>query len=226
MSHILIVDSDRRMARLTQRQLGPVGCEYTLATTGEAALRELTTARPDLMVLDVKLPDVSGFDLCRRVRALSSVPILMVSEDRAPSTKSAAIYSGADDFVVRPIEDHEFRARLTAVLKRGATPVGPPTSRRIGIFTLDSSRWVVADHGRQLRLTELEAKVFECLADAPEGPVTFDAILQAVWGEGHTDIRLVHGRVSNLSRKLQMATRGIPVIKSVHGVGYQLILPK
>lgn len=226
MSHILIVDSDRRAARLTQRQLGPVGREYTVATSGEAAMHALTSRRPDLLVLGVELPDTSGLDLCRRVRSVSRVPILMVADERVASAKAAALYSGADDFLVRPVADTEFQARLTAILHRGAEPAGSGALRRIGIFTLDNSRWIVADHGRRLRLTELEAKVLLCLADAPDQQATYDEILKSVWGINHTDVRLVHGRVSNLSRKLQMAAGGVPVIKSVHGVGYRLILTR
>lgn len=225
MSHVLIVEDDLRTMRLMQMQLNGEGTSFSCASSGSDALAMFKAQPPDLVVLDLNLPDISGIEVCRRVRAVASTPILFVSAVDAPATKAAALYSGADDYVVKPVDGTELQARVAALMRRGGKAGKLGTAgRRIGTLTLDASRWVSVSAGGKIRLTKLEAAILECMADTPDGVVTYNQILDQVWGPGHTDIRPVHAHVSNLSRKLRLVTGGVSTIASAPGVGYRFMV--
>jgi two-component system KDP operon response regulator KdpE len=182
-AHILLVDDEASI----QRAVGPLftsrGYEVTVAGTGSAALEMAAAQRPDLIVLDLGLPDLDGTEVCRRLRASSSVPIIVLSARGGETDKVRALDLGADDFVTKPFGPEELLARVRVALRRIVGNERPDTGHlRVGDLTIDYDRRRVLRGESEIRLTPKEFELLSLLARNHDRVLTHRAILKAVWG--------------------------------------------
>lgn len=217
---ILIVEDEFNIADLLKAYLERDGFEVQWVTTGEQALDELARLAVDLIVLDIGLPGIDGFEVCRRVRARTSVPILMLTAREDEIDRVAGLESGADDYVVKPFSPRELVARVKAILRRaGGGESGGATVLRHGSIELRrDAREVVLDDD-PVELTNREFDLLAALLAHPNVVLTRDRLLELVWGgEYPGGTRTVDVHIAQLRRKLGDENP----IRTVHGVGYKV----
>lgn len=217
---ILIVEDEFNIADLLKAYLERDGFEVQWVTTGEQALDELARLAVDLIVLDIGLPGIDGFEVCRRVRARTSVPILMLTAREDEIDRVAGLESGADDYVVKPFSPRELVARVKAILRRsGGGESGGATVLRHGSIELRrDAREVVLDDD-PVELTNREFDLLAALLAHPNVVLSRDRLLELVWGgEYPGGTRTVDVHIAQLRRKLGDENP----IRTVHGVGYKV----
>lgn len=224
MAKILIADDDPHIRQLLAFALEKAGFETAQAEDGEAALAQVAAARPDLLVLDINMPRMSGLDVCRQVRAASDLPILFLSSRDEEIDRVLGIELGADDYVVKPFSPREVTARVTAILRRARpTPVATAAGQTAhGRLSLDAEAWQAAWDGAPLPLTVTEFGILRTLAGAPNRVFSRDAIIDHLRGPGFavTD-RTVDSHVRNLRGKFA-GVGAYDVIETRAGIGYRL----
>jgi len=181
-SKVLVVDDEPQITRVLRTVLSSQGYQVQTAAEGEAALSTFNEFRPELVITDLYMPHMDGVELCRRIRALSTVPIIVLSVKGEERTKVEALDSGADDYVTKPFGIDELLARVRAALRRGA---GEPeaASFEAGDFRVDLDSRRVHAHGQEIRLTPKEVDLFVYMARHPNRVITHRTLLEAVWGE-------------------------------------------
>jgi two-component system KDP operon response regulator KdpE len=185
-SRILIVDDEPSILATMAPLLRSRGYEVSTATTGHAALDAVDRQPPQLVILDLGLPDLDGVDVCRRLREGRAIPILILSARGAEQDKVAALDAGADDYVTKPFGADELLARIRAALRR-ADGVAPSGILRRGDLTIDVDRRRVTRGSDELRLTPKEMELLLFLAQHPGRVLTHRAILKAIWGSHAVD---------------------------------------
>jgi two-component system KDP operon response regulator KdpE len=225
---ILLVDDEPNLIRLVRANLVSAGFEVLAASDGAAALRLLRTGTPDLVVLDVMLPDLDGFELCEAVRERSSIPILMLTARSAASDKVRGLELGADDYLAKPFDPSELLARVRALLRRARRAGGEtPTSRTLGDLCIDDARQRATLRGRDLELTPTEFRLLSVLAEQPGTVLAHAHLLSRVWGpEYRDDVGFLRQYVYFLRQKLEDEPRSPRHIKSRPGFGYYLAFPE
>jgi two-component system response regulator MprA len=219
-ARVLVVDDDPRMLTMMRRVLEADGYGVVLAAEGRAALDILRSESIDLMILDVMMPDIDGFDVCRTARRESLVPILMLTALDAGVDKVTGLDCGADDYVVKPFENDELMARVRALLRR----VQP---RQVEILRFQDVELVPNEREARrgdepLELTAREYDLLELFVRYPRQVLTREQILQAVWGFDYLgDSNLVDVRIKYLRDKLESGGR-TRLIQTVRGAGYAL----
>lgn len=228
---VLVVDDEPNIAELVQVALKFHGCEVSTAATGAQAIAQAESDRPDLIVLDVMLPDIDGFEVCRRLRAAGNeVPVIFLTARDTSSDTVTGLAIGGDDYVTKPFSVEALVARVRAVLRRAsrAGSAGRPggdtdaeESLRAGDLELDESRWTVARAGVPVELSPTEFRLLAYLMRHPGRVLTRAQILENVWGWDYAgESQIVETYVSYLRRKLDPL--GPPVIHTQRGVGYSL----
>ena len=184
---ILVVDDEPNILGTLAPLLRARGYEVFTAMNGRAAVETVDREKPDLIVLDLGLPDMDGVDVCRAIRDSSHVPIIVLSARGAEGDKVRALDVGADDYVTKPFGGEELLARIRAALRRAEAP--PPLSEPIvrGGLTIDRERFRVFRNGEELRLTPKEFELLTYLAQHPGRVITHRAILKAIWGPNAVD---------------------------------------
>lgn len=184
---ILVVDDEPNILSTLAPLLRARGYEVLTAMTGRAAVESLERETPDLIVLDLGLPDIDGVEVCRIVRETSNVPILVLSAREAEGDKVRALDVGADDYVTKPFGAEELVARVRAALRRSDTP--PPRSEPLvrGTLVIDRERFRVLRDGEEVRLTPKEFELLSFLAQHPGRVLTHRTILKAIWGPNAVD---------------------------------------
>jgi len=184
---VLIVDDEPNIIGTVVPLLRAHGYEVSSAMSGRAALDIVERDKPDVIVLDLGLPDMPGIDVCRHVRLSSSVPILVLSAREAEHDKVTALDAGADDYVTKPFGAQELLARIRVALRRidTSSPAGQPIVR--GNLVIDRERFRVSNHGEEVRLTPKEFELLTYLAQRPGRVVTHRMILKAIWGPNAVD---------------------------------------
>lgn len=223
MAKILIADDDPHIRQLLAFALEKAGYEVAEAEDGEAAVAEAAAAAPDLIVLDINMPRLSGLDVCRQVRARSDVPILFLSSRDEEIDRVLGIELGADDYVVKPFSPREVVARVTAILRRARpAPAAATTALAHGRLSLDPDAWLAHWDGEPLALTVTEFGILRALAAAPAKVFSRDAIIDRLRGPGFaiTD-RTIDSHVRNLRGKFA-ALGAHDVIETRAGIGYRL----
>lgn len=223
---ILVVDDDPKITALLRRVLVTEGYDVRTAHDGEAGLQAALDTAVDLVVLDVMLPGLSGWDVCRRIRQKRSVPILMLTAKAQVEDKVKGLDSGADDYLVKPFALEEFSARVRALLRRRHAPsaVEPELQEWLVFSDLRLNRLTRAAErgGRAISLTAKEFALLECFLERPKQVLTRDYLMERVWGydyEGESNVLEVY--IANVRQKLESA--GEPrLIHTVRGVGYVL----
>jgi DNA-binding response OmpR family regulator len=216
---ILVVDDEKKIVESCRLYLEHAGFEVVCAYNGEQALEEARESRPDLIVLDLMLPRVDGLEVCRRVRAGSPVPILMLTARSTEEDKLAGLNLGADDYLTKPFSPRELVARVRAILRR-APPAGMPL--RFGALEVDFDRHEVRLSGERVALTPREFDLLAALARAPGRAVTRARLVEAAFG-ADSDVleRTVDAHVMNLRRKIEKDPAAPRFVVTVPGVGYR-----
>jgi two-component system KDP operon response regulator KdpE len=182
-ARILLVDDDAAIQRSTGPLLRSRGYEVVAAETGAAALKAFAERVPDLVVLDLGLPDIEGVEVCRRMRAESQVPILVLSARTGETDKVGALDIGADDYITKPFGPEELLARIRVALRRVHTEDEPETGRvTLGDLTIDHDRRRVLRGDEEVHLTPKEFDLLVLMAHNPDRVLTHRAILKAIWG--------------------------------------------
>jgi DNA-binding response OmpR family regulator len=225
MSRIVVVDDEQAIVDAVSYALRAEGFEVEVCMTGEEALAAVDRESFDLAVLDVMLPDLSGVEICRRVRARSDVPILMLTARDAEVDRVVGLDAGADDYVTKPFSMAELLSRVRAILRRRALDRETDRSTlRVGGLVLDLERHEAEVDGSPVRLTVSELKLLALLARQPERVFTREELMRHLWESDHLgDERACDAHVANLRRKLEVDPAQPTRIVSVRGVGYKLV---
>ena len=225
MSHgarILVVDDEPQLLRPLRTTLAAHGYDVQTATTGEEALDLLAARLPDLVVLDLVLPGLSGLAVCQELRARSPVPILILSARGDERDKVAALDAGADDYLTKPFGVNELLARIRAALRRAAGARGPSTVVESGDLRIDVDRRVVTRGGDDIRLTPTEFDLLKTLVANAGRVLTHGYLLRAVWGPQYDgESQLVRVFIGQLRRKIERDPARPAHIVTEPGVGYR-----
>ena len=221
---ILVVDDEPQFLRALSTNLRGAGYEVETAATAEAGLAAAALAPPDAVILDLRLPDGTGTDVCRVLRTWSEAPILIVSAVGDEEEKIAALDAGADDYVTKPFAIGELLARLRAALRR-AGPPGEPVLM-IGSLRVDLDKQTVDVDGERVHLTPTEFGIVRLLAQNEGKLLTHRAILRDVWGPAYGDeSNYLHVYMSQLRRKLEPDPTRPRYLLTEPGAGYRLVGP-
>jgi two-component system KDP operon response regulator KdpE len=226
-AHLLVVEDDEPTRHAVAANLAVHGYRVVEAGDGSEALRRWEGQRPDLIVLDLGLPDLDGTAIIRRVRRDATTPILVLSARGAEKDKVAALEAGADDYVTKPFGMAELQARIGALLRRaGGQAVDPTGAIVLGPVTLDIARHQVTVGGLPLELTPREYELLKVMMSQPGRLLTRGRLLRAVWGTAYSEEgHYLHVYVSRLRRKLGDADptgRARDLIVAEPGVGYRI----
>lgn len=222
-SQILIIEDEVHIRRFVRLALEAQGHTVHEAENYQRGLIEAGTRRPDLVILDLSLPDGDGVELIRELRQWSSMPVIVLSARSAEASKIAALDAGADDYLVKPFGSGELSARVRAQLRRHQqqTPAGEPLIS-FGDVRVDLVRRVVTRAGEALHLTPIEYKLLTHLASQPDRVVTHAQLLKAVWGPGHLDdLHYVRVHMANLRKKIESQPSMPRHLVTETGVGYR-----
>lgn len=223
MTRILVVDDDPQIRDVVCFALGKAGHETRQAPDGAAALVMAASWQPDLVVLDVGMPDVDGLETCRRLRRSSDVAILFLSARDEEVDRILGLEMGGDDYVTKPFSPRELVARIAAILRRGRrvdADAKQPLSH--GALSLDPASHAMSWAGSPIRVTAVEFAILRVLLERPGGLVTRDQIIKAAYGGVvHVSDRTVDSHVRNIRAKLSEAGC-TGAIETVHGMGYRL----
>jgi DNA-binding response OmpR family regulator len=221
MTTVLIVDDDRAMAGMVAQLLGDEGYDFLPAYDGESALRRHAEEGPDLVILDRRLPRLDGDEVCRRIRAASSTPILMLTGERGSEERAKLLDLGADDYLEKPFGRRELAARVRALLRRGSPARGRTAATSIGELVVDARTHEARVRGEALPLTPIEFRLLAALAARPGEVVERRALLRAgLPDERDPDPEWLKAHLARLRAKLAAAGATAPA--NVRGVGYRL----
>lgn len=223
MAKILVIDDDRSLLRALRLGLQSEGHEVTTAMNGESGLSQTAITQPDVVILDIGLPDMDGLEACKRIREWSDVPIIILSATGTENRKVAALDGGANDYVTKPFSMAELEARIRVVVRnRNFEPeAGDGPVLDLGDLRLDLVHHEVTLAGQFVALTAKEFDVLSFLARHAGRTCTHQMILAAVWGAGYgQEAQYVHAYVHRLRHKLD--DENGDMIRSVPGVGYLL----
>jgi len=219
MTTVLIVDDDRAMVGMVAALLGGEGFDLLTAYDGETALRRHAEDAPDLVILDRRLPKLSGDEVCRRIRAVAATPILMLTGEKGTDERAALLDLGADDYLEKPFGMRELAARVRALLRRA--PPGVREQASVGGLVVDGRAHSARMDGLVLELTPTEFRLLAALAARPGQVIDRRALLKAGWpDERDPDPEWLKAHLARLRAKL--GTAGAPLPENVRGVGYRL----
>lgn len=226
---VLVIDDEPQIRRAVRDALRDVAGRVGEAASGSDGVSANAAERPDLVVLDLGLPDMAGVDVCREIRRQSSVPIIVLSARHSEHEKVDLLNAGADDFVTKPFSVLELAARARAQLRRartlaaGATP-GPVT---IGSLVVDTSTRRLTRDSRQIHLTPIEWQILATLLGAAGRTLTHQQIFDAVWGRQFgSPQQYLRVHITNLRRKIELEPAAPQIVITEPGVGYRLELPR
>ncbi|WP_106178157.1 response regulator transcription factor [Prauserella shujinwangii] len=234
MSRILLVEDDDALAEAFSLALTGLGHDVALAGTGEHALATLfddgrEIANTDVVLLDVMLPGIDGFEVCRRIRTRSTVPVILLTARGDPIDVVVGLEGGADDYVVKPTEPRVVDARMKAVLRRAAAAPPPAAETRIltvGDLEIDPVAMIVRRDGSELHLTATELRLLIEFAEHPGQVLSRPTLLKRVWDYGFAgDSRLVDAAVARLRAKIEPDPGNPVLLRTVRGLGYRLAGP-
>jgi two-component system phosphate regulon response regulator PhoB len=219
---ILVVDDEPDLLELVRFNLTQAGFAVDTAASGREALAKLKRGAPDLLILDLMLPDVSGNEICRQVRAdaaLADLPVLMLTAKGEEVDRVVGFELGADDYVPKPFSPRELTLRVRAVLRRRAPGAAPSASLEHGPLRIDSDRHRCFVEGAEIELTAKEFKLLSTLMSRPGRVLTRERLLDEVWGSEITvTTRTIDTHLKRLREKLGKAG---DLIETVRGVGYR-----
>jgi DNA-binding response OmpR family regulator len=222
-THILTVEDDERIRTTVKLALEDEGWEVEEADTGEDAINRFTRSPADVVLIDIMLPGIDGFEVCRSIRRQSDVPIIMVTARADTHDVVAGLEAGADDYLTKPFVPKELSARIRALLRR-ARPTVPGNPRlRFGDLAVVPQEGVVTRNGEPVHLTKTEFRLLVELANHPGTVFSREDLLEKVWGHGiFGDGRLVDVHVRRLRTKVETDPANPRHVVTVRGLGYKL----
>jgi two-component system KDP operon response regulator KdpE len=225
---ILVIDDEPQIRRAVSNALGPLSDRVLEASTGSGGIDAAATERPDLIVLDLGLPDMQGLDVCHEIRRWSTAPIIVLSARHAEDEKVRLLSAGADDYITKPFSLREFEARVRVQLRRAAMVPdgGAPTPIEVRGLRIDFAGHRVTRNGEDVRLTRVEWKLLAALAAQTGRTMTHRQLFDAVWGRafGNPQQHLrVH--ITHLRRKIEPDPSLPVLIVTEPGVGYRFQIP-
>jgi two-component system phosphate regulon response regulator OmpR len=224
MAKILLIDDDLKLLDLFQRYLTQFGQKVEIASSPREGLAKLTRDGADLVVLDVMMPEKSGFDLCREIRATSRVPIIMMTARGDVSDRVVGLELGADDYVVKPVDPRELLARIESVLRRSRPEATPAPQASFGDLEVDLATRSARLAGVDVRLSTTEFQILELFVRNPGRVLSRDELLESLRGiEWEAENRSVDVLVSRLRQKLKDDPKAPRFFKTVWGSGYLFI---
>jgi two-component system, OmpR family, phosphate regulon response regulator OmpR len=219
--HLLVVDDDRRIRALLSRFLRGEGYRVSTADTAQEAGAKLEGLKFDLLILDVMMPGENGFDFARRLRASSSMPILMLTARDEKESRIMGLEIGADDYLAKPFEPRELSLRVANILKRARPPSAPPAeSVRFGQFVFHITRGELRRGDEVIRLTDREREMLRILTANPGETVPRQAL---AGNGGAVSERTVDVQVNRLRRKIERDPANPLIVQTVRGIGYRLV---
>jgi two-component system KDP operon response regulator KdpE len=222
----LIVDDDKQIRRLLRIILEEENYKVLESNGGRQALSDIALRKPDLVVLDLGLPDLPGLAVLQRLREWSQVPVLILSIRDGPEDKIAALDAGADDYVTKPFEAGELVARLRAIQRRARSGADEPYFRA-GSLAIDFMERTVTINGQNVKLTATEYALLKILAQHAGKVITHKQLLREVWGpnsEDHSQYLRVY--MNHLRKKLEAVNSRDKLLRTESGIGYRLVLPR
>ena len=223
MQRILLVEDDPRVRRVLQLALSAEAYSVAEATTGEEALDHLAANSVDVVLLDVMLPGIDGFEVCRRLRGTSDVPIIMITARSDSHDVVAGLEAGADDYVTKPIVAKELSARIRASVRRAYRGAADSRGTVVGDLDIRPSEAVVLRNGEPLELTKTELRLLCVFAAEPGRVFSREELLERVWGYDYFgDSRLVDVHIRRLRTKVERDPAHPRRVLTVRGLGYKL----
>ena len=223
-ARILLVDDEQSVQTLLSYPLRKDGYEVVSALDGRDALLRFAEGGFDLVILDLMLPRLDGVEVCRRMRARSQIPIIMLTARGDEMDKVAGLEMGADDYLTKPFSMREFRSRVKAALRRSRMPGTDPDEDPIssGELEIDFGRRAVTVRGEEARLTYVEFEILAALARSPGRVLGREKLLEHVWGDSEfRDPRTVDVHIRHLREKLESEPKQPEYLFTVRGVGYR-----
>ena len=221
---ILVVDDEPKVARLARDYLEKNGFHVVTAADGQSALTIARREKPDLIILDLMLPNIDGREVCRILRRESDVPIIMLTALSEEIDQVTGLEIGADDYITKPFSPRAMVARVRALLRRTQGEIKTPSLIRAGGLEIDTEKYAVAFNGAPLKLTPNEFKLLVLLANRPGQTLTREQLLDDLHGAAFSVDRSIDSHIKNLRKKLESAS-GEAMIETVYGVGYRFTSP-
>jgi two-component system KDP operon response regulator KdpE len=218
---VLVVDDEASIRRYLRAALGSQGLTVYETATGLEAINAVLSYRPDIIILDLGLPDIDGIEVTRRLREWSQTPIIVLSVREAEQDKIAALDAGADDYLTKPFGTGELLARMRVALRKQVASSSEPVFQSGGL-TVDFSRRVVTMDEREIQLTPTEYDLLKVFVTHAGKVITHHQLLRQVWGEGYNDMHILRVNISNLRGKLEPDPSRPTYIRTEPGVGYRL----
>jgi len=224
MKRVFIIEDDRDIVELVRYNLSNEGYQVTGAYDGVTGLATLKKTPPDILLLDLMLPKLSGLEICREIRrdeALNRLPILMLTARGEEADRVVGLEMGADDYVTKPFSPRELIARVKALLRRTELPTDIPRPVEVGKLSIDPASYRVSQSGKPVVLSTLEFRLLYYLASRPNRVFTRDQLLDAVWGtDRFVTPRSVDVYVRRLREKIESDPENPTHLKTVRGAGY------
>ena len=226
MLRILVVDDDQKIVRLVRSYLEQANFQVLTANDGETALHSIRRDRPDLVVLDLMLPDRDGWEITRLVRndpALAKLPIIMLTARVEDTDRIVGLELGADDYIAKPFNPREVVARVRAVLRRTSDSPAAPPVRQVGQLTLDLERHQATINREPLELTPTEFDLLKIMLENPGRAFTRMELIEKGLGYAYTGMeRTIDAHIKNLRKKIGVDADDPAYIETIYGVGYRL----
>ena len=222
---VLVIEDEAQIRRFLRATLTAHGYQLLEATTAKEGLVQAATRQPEIVILDLGLPDLDGLEVTRRLREWTTVPIIVLSARGQESDKVTALDAGADDYLTKPFSPRELVARVKAMLRRprgSAAEAETPPVLHLGPLTIDQARHAIESRGSSIPLTPREFDLLVALAEQPGRVFTRSQLLERVWGAEYYDAHVVDVHVANLRRKLADESVQSHLIETVRGVGYRV----
>lgn len=219
---ILVVDDDEALAEMLEIVLRQEGFDPVLCHSGQRAVKFFHEHRPDLVLLDLMLPGRDGVDVCREIRAVSGVPVIMLTAKSDTTDVVYGLEAGADDYVAKPFKTQELVARIKARLRRRPEAGEGEEAIAIGDLSINVTEHTVRRGEEEITLTPLEFDLLLALARRPKQAFTREVLLEEVWGYRHaSDTRLVNVHVQRLRSKVEKDPERPEIVVTVRGIGYR-----
>ncbi|MBC7237024.1 MAG: response regulator transcription factor [Chloroflexi bacterium] len=227
---LLLIDDDQTLIKALEIYLSRANYEVHSAYNGAEGLRKLYELKPDLVVLDVMMPQLDGWETCRRIRDMSTVPIIMLTSKVQETDRIKGLRMGADDYVPKPFSLKELEARIDAVLRRTKEESGVPRRKPIYVsddLVIDAERWEARRKGERLELTGTELRLLIYLAENAGRVLSHQQILQEIWGPEYVDnTDYTKLFIWRLRRKIEEDPSNPKYILTERGIGYRMATPR
>jgi len=220
---ILVIDDDPDVGQVLQMTLSRAGYEVVIATDGNAGLQKAHDSHPDLILLDIMLPDMDGWQVCRRLREMTEVPIIMLTVLRKPEETTQGLGLGADDYIAKPWSNRELLARIQSALRRASTSPAATWQQAYsyGDLVIDSFHRQVTVEGKKIVLTPIEFRLLSYLARRAGQLVPYSELIAQIWGMGiEQDIDRLRWHIHNLRQKIESDPRRPRYLIAKYGLGY------